>query len=67
MDINLKKAISLAERSGWDLDYFEDHYAVVSRVKDSVWKRKCAVLVAFANIKCELQSCDDYAVLIMWF
>ena len=66
MKIELKESISLAERSGWNLEYFENHYAVVSRGKDSVWKRKYNTLRQTIKSKCEIQSCDNYAVVMLW-
>jgi len=66
MNETLKKSISTAEKNNWELEYFENHYAVVSRPKDTIWKRKYNTLKQSINTKCELQACDDHAVLMLW-
>ncbi len=66
MNTELKQSISDAELNGWELDYFEDHYAVVFRIKDTIWKRKYNVLRQIVKAKCELMSCDYFAVVVLW-
>lgn len=66
MNPELKQSISIAERNDWNLEYFENHYAVVSRSKDSVWKRKYNTLRQTIKSKCEIQSCDNYIIVMLW-
>ncbi len=66
MNTELKQSISTAEKNGWELDYYADHYAVVFRKKDTIWKRKLNVLKQIVKSRCETLSCDYFVVVILW-